>query len=263
MCFCPISPRAQRLFQIRTTTKRDVIAHRTSSHNASREITPPKPPTMSLSTKSSRRRTLISSFVFTPEEAKYLKAVLRWNAAPEDTPSQRRPQAPTPSPPQHAPPPPPPPPNNTPQLRLLILGAPSVGKTTLLNRVSPPPLFPHSHQTCQLIVPAPPHPPNQQHNIHPPPHLPPPVPPPPRRPRPGPRRLRRRPPALLGPRRRVPRSPALERAAPRACHEEGVPDDSCRDAGRRRGAGGVGAGSSLGRGRESRRGDGGGGVCRG
>lgn len=94
---------------------------------------------MSFSTKSSRRRTLISSFVFTPEEAKYLKAVLRWNAAPEDTPSQRRPQAPAPSPPPHAPPPPPPPPNNTPQLRLLILGAPSVGKTTLLNRVSAPP----------------------------------------------------------------------------------------------------------------------------
>lgn len=212
-----------------------------------------------MSTKSSRRRTLISSFVFTPEEAKYLKAVLRWNAAPEDTPSQRRPQAPAPSPPQHAPPPPPPPPNNTPQLRLLILGAPSVGKTTLLNRVTPPfhPNIPKANRR-----PAPPYPPHQQQNLHPPPHLPPPHPPPARRPLPIPRRLRRRPPPLLRPRRRLPRPLTLERTAPRACHAEGIPHDPRRDASRRR-RGGEGEGGGLGGGGEGGWGDGGGGVCGG
>lgn len=129
---------------------------------------------MSLSTKSSRRRTLISSFVFTPEEAKYLKAVLRWNAAPEDTPSQRRPQAPAPSPPQHAPPPPPPPPSNTPQLRLLILGAPSVGKTTLLNRVRPPSL--PSYSNPQMLTGPHSSPPPSKSTTPPTPSSPPPSP---------------------------------------------------------------------------------------
>ncbi|KAK1828299.1 hypothetical protein QBC39DRAFT_374837 [Podospora conica] len=116
---------------------------------------------MSQSTKSSRRRTLITSFVFTPEEAKYLKAVLRWNASPDTDdglPSKRRPP-PTnkPSPPQHAPPPPPP--TNTPQLRLLVLGVPGVGKSTLINHLSQTPLLitstPHTLIPTELPLPFP------------------------------------------------------------------------------------------------------------
>ncbi|KAK0745249.1 P-loop containing nucleoside triphosphate hydrolase protein [Apiosordaria backusii] len=94
---------------------------------------------------------MVASFVWTPEEAKYLKAVLRWQDAPSSDDDNNT----KPRPPRRKPPPPPPeneqfahhrkqpqqqsqekdePPAG--EFRVLILGAKSTGKSSLLTRFS-------------------------------------------------------------------------------------------------------------------------------
>ena len=83
-----------------------------------------------------RRRTMVNSFVWTAEEAKYLKAVLRWQDAPPNPEEERRLRAAaaaeeaerTKNKPQPAG-----------EFRVLVIGARGTGKTSILTRVRPPP----------------------------------------------------------------------------------------------------------------------------
>jgi hypothetical protein len=89
---------------------------------------------------------MVNSFVWTSEEARYIKAILRWQANPPDNDNDRNTPSPSPSPTslksgtskqktkqqqqqqqQHGKP--------AGELRMLVIGAQGVGKTALLTRV--------------------------------------------------------------------------------------------------------------------------------
>jgi GTPase SAR1 family protein len=84
---------------------------------------------------------MVNSFVWTAEEAKYLKAVLRWQDAPPNPEEERRLRAAAAEKEAE---------RNKRQpageFRVLVIGARGVGKTSVLTRVcpfSPFPLFQH------------------------------------------------------------------------------------------------------------------------